>query len=77
MKTMGMTPEKSNKVLEILKKYSLVYTTQIEMDDEVQTVYHFSPTPSFIALLIFAREVIDKPRVFCYSCQNRGKPYLK
>ncbi len=77
VKTMGMTPEKSNKVLEILKKYSLVYTTQIEMDDEVQTVYHFSPTPSFIALLIFAREVIDKPRVFCYSCQNRGKPYLK
>ena len=54
----------------------MVYSTQIEMDDEIQTVYHFSPTPSFIALLIFAREIIDKPETFAYYCGGREKPYL-
>ena len=77
VKNMGITQEKSIEILKILSKYRLIYTTQIEMDDEIQTVYHFRPTPSFVALLIFAREVIDKPSVFAYQCQSRGKPYLK
>ncbi|MBO5023557.1 MAG: helix-turn-helix transcriptional regulator [Clostridia bacterium] len=77
VKNMGITLEKSNEILKLLLKYGLLYSTQIEMDDEIQTVYHFVPSPSFIALLIFAREVIDKPNVFAYNCQNRGKPYLK
>ena len=47
------------------------------MDDEMQTVYHFSPTPSFIALLVFAREIIDKPEIFAYYMRGRSKPYLK
>ena len=76
-KKMGITLEKANIVLEVLKKYRLVYPSQIEMDDEIQTVYQFSPTPSFIAFLIFAREMIDKPRNFCYYNEGRGKPYLK
>lgn len=76
-KNMGITLERSNEILDILLKYRLLYSTQIEMDDEVQTVYHFSPSPSFIALLIFAREVIDKPNIFAYYCGNRNKPYLK
>lgn len=77
VKYLGITLEKSNEILKTLTKYRLIYSTQIEMDDETQTVYHFSPSPSFIALLIFAREVIDKPNIFAYHCQNRGKPYLK
>ena len=77
MKNLGLTLEKSNEVLEVLSKYSLIYSSQIEMDDEIQTVYNFNPTPSFIALLIFAREIIDTPRIFAYHCSNREKPYLK
>lgn len=75
-KNMGITIEKSKEILEILSKYSLIYSTQIELDDEIQTVYHFSPSPSFIALLIFARELIDTPRIFAYNSQKRVKPYL-
>ena len=77
VKNMGITLEKSNEVLEIFSKYSLIYSTQIEMDDEIQTVYHFRPTPSFVALLIFAREMIDTPHMFAYNCQSRNKPYLE
>ena len=77
IKKMGLTPEKSNEILMLLSKYHLLSSTQIEMDDEVQTVYHFRPSPSWIALLIFAREMIDKPNIFDYYCEGRRKPYLK
>ncbi len=77
VKKLRITPEKSKEILEIFLKYRLVYSTQIEMDDDIQTVYNFSPSSSFIALLIFAREIIDKPEIFCYYWGGRYKPYLK
>lgn len=77
IKKLGISDEKAEEVLSKLKKYKMVYSTQIEMDDEIQTVYHFSPTPSFIALLIFAREIIEKPEIFSYYCGNREIPYLE
>ena len=76
VKNMKITIEKSNEILEILSKYNMVYSANIELDDENHTVYYFNPTPSFIALLIFAREIIDKPHVFTYRYKNRKKPYL-
>ena len=51
--------EKAKEILSKLKKYKMVYSTQIEMDDEIQTVYHFRPTPSFVAFLIFA--ILSQP----------------
>ena len=74
---LGINAEKAEEILSKLKKYKMVYLTQIEMDDEIQTVYHFSPTPSFIALLIFAREIIEKPEIFAYYCGGRETPYLE
>lgn len=64
-------------VIGILRKYKMLTTTQIEMDDQIQTVYTFNPTPSFIALLIFAREMIAPPERFSYHASVRKKPYLK
>ena len=74
---LGINAEKAGEILSKLKKYKMVYLTQVEMDDEIQTLYHFSPTPSFIALLIFAREIIEKPEIFAYYCGGRGTPYLE
>ena len=74
---LGINAEKAREILTKLKKYKMVYSTQIEMDDEIQTVYHFNPTPSFIALLIFAREIIEKPEIFAYYNGDRDTPYLK
>lgn len=77
VKKLGIDAEKAGVVLAILNKYKMVYATQIEMDDEMQTVYHFAPTPSFVALLIFAQELINKPDLFNYYSENREIPYLK
>ena len=74
---LGINDEKAGDILSKLKKYKMVYSTQIEMDDEIQTVYHFNPTPSFIALLIFAREVIEKPEIFAYYSGGRETPYFE
>lgn len=77
VKHMSISFEKSEQILATLRKYRLVYTSQIEMDDEVQIVYHFYPSPAFIALLIFARAILDRPNNFTYNCSYRRKPYLK
>ena len=74
---MQISSEKANEILQILLKYRLLYTKQLEMDDEVQIVYDFWPTPSFVALLIFAREMIDQPNVFVYHSPSRNIPYFK
>lgn len=77
VKKLGINAEKAGEILSTLKKYKMVYCTQIEMDDEMQTVYHFSPTPSFIALLIFVQEIVNEPDQFNYYTANREIPYLK
>lgn len=79
VKNLGVDVDKAIAIIAILQKYRLIHQTKIEMDDETQVVYKFQPTPSFIAFLIFAREMIDPPNHFNYYHQGRstGKPYLK
>lgn len=73
---LGIDREKADGILAVLTKYHMVHTSQIEINDGLQTVYNFNPTPSFFAMLIFAREIIDRPHTFSYFCSNRSKPYF-
>lgn len=73
---LGLAEEKIPHIFTVLEKYNLLYKTQIEMDDEVKTVYNFRPTPSFVSMLIFAREMIRTPDIFCYYQGGRNKPYF-
>ena len=77
VKRLGVTHERAMEIIQMLRKYDLIGITSIEMDDETQEVYSFRPTPSFVALLIFARELIDKPRSFSFYSEMREKPYLQ
>ena len=76
VKKMGIDRDTAIDIIRTLQKYHLIHITQIEMDDEEQEIYTFNPTPSFIALLIFAREMIARPNVFHYYMGNRNQPYL-
>ena len=76
VKKMGIDKDTAADIIRILHKYNLIHITQIEMDDEEQEIYTFNPTPSFIALLIFAREMIDRPNHFFNYMGNRNQPYL-
>lgn len=75
---LGLTAEKANEVINILMKYNVIYVQNLEMDDEVVSAYKYSttPSPSFAAMLIFAREMIEQTNNFYYYCGNRKKPYL-
>ncbi len=63
-KTLEVSPEKATEVLNVLKTYDLLWEEDIELDEEQVTVYGFVQTPSFPALLLFARELIRKPMIF-------------
>ena len=76
VKNLGMDEASSMNVINTLRKYHLVWTKQIELDDENKDVYEFNPTPSFMALLIFARELIDRPAWWWGYIGGRKKPYL-
>ncbi len=76
VKHLGISAERAQQIMDILKDRGLIYTTQVEIDDEVQNVYSFFPKPSFPALLIFAREMIDRPQHFAYHMENRSSTYL-
>lgn len=76
IKELGIDLDKTKEIISVLEKYYLIRKSQIELDDEVKDVYNFIPTPSFVGLLIFAREIVDPPRTFTYYLDGREKPYL-
>ena len=77
VKQLGLSEERASEIIRTLSQYHLIQTIHLEMDDEIQEIYRFYPMPSFPALLIFARELIDKPKCFTYFMGSRQKPYLK
>ncbi len=77
VKSLGMTPEKAEKVLKILVKYEILGTGRVEIDGKIQNTYHCYPEAAFMAMLIFAREIIDKTHFGSYCANTRTKPYFK
>lgn len=76
-KELGLPVERGTQILEILKDYSLIDTSEIELDDMVQKVYNFRPNPAFIAILALSLEMIKRPGSFRYNYTSRTLPYLK
>lgn len=77
VKNLGVDENKAQEIIKVLNKYGLLYSAHIEMDDEIETVYRVTYNiSSFVALLIFARELIDPPHSFNYYNGGRSKPYL-
>ncbi|MHB1152397.1 MAG: helix-turn-helix domain-containing protein [Eubacteriales bacterium] len=76
-KALNINEEKAIEILIKLKEYHMICTSEIELDDETQTIYSFTPNPAFIALLIFAKEIINKPNCFWMYQGGRNAPYLK
>lgn len=56
-KQLGFSANESAAVIEKLKKYSLLHSTTVEMDDAEVEMYRFGMSQSFRALLTFAKEL--------------------
>ena len=77
VKNLEIPFEKAQEVINTIKKYGLIRTIMIEMDDSTQEVYSFQPDPAFCALLVFAREIIVQPDNYSFFSNGRTRPYLK
>lgn len=75
--TLGFSEERAGQIIAELLRYHMIYKTVAEIGDELVDVYQFACRPSFISMLIFAREMIDIPNNFYVNNQGRRKPYLK
>jgi len=74
---LNISIEKAQQVIDDLIKYQMIVINQIELDDGVKDVYQFTGFGSnFAAMLMFAREVIDKPRSWNIFHGGRSKPFL-
>ena len=76
VRELSIDQERALELIQLLKKINLVTTRELELDDIVRNVYIFVPNTAFIALLIFAREMIDRPNKFSYNTGFRTKPFL-
>ena len=76
VRELSIDQERALELIQLLKKINLVTTRELELDDIVRNVYIFVPNTAFIALLIFAREMIDRPSKFSYNTGFRTKPFL-
>lgn len=76
-KAMGYDATRAVEVLEKLKKFRLIKEAPVETDDGCYMAYTFYPSPSFVSMLIFAREILEEKRVSSISYKRRSLPYLK
>ena len=76
MKNMKIDQKRAEEVLRVLDKYNFIKATQIELDDEIQTVYAFKPSPSLVAAIILVREILSPPNGYAWHIGQREKPYL-
>lgn len=77
IKEIGCTEEKAKQIIAELLRLSILAKTVAEIDNELVEVYQFARRPSFVSMLIFAREMIDIPNNFYVQNRRRRKPYLK
>ena len=77
VRKLKLTPEKAKQIIAELLRLQLLGKTTAEIADEVVDFYNFRAKPSFVSMLIFAREMIDIPSNFYCNCDGRRKPYLK
>lgn len=74
---LGCTEEKAVQIISELLRINILSKTVVEVDDELVEVYQFICRPSFVSMLIFAREMIDIPNNFYVNNKSRRKPYLR
>ena len=77
IKDLGCAEEKAKQIISELLRLNILVKTVAEVGDDSVDVYQFARRPSFVSMLIFAREMIDIPSNFYVNNQCRRKPFLK
>jgi len=73
----NLVTAQAEEILSKLTEYELVWSREIELDDEVRTVYDFNPNFAFVPFLTFAEELIHRPKSFYCNMVYRNTPWLR
>jgi len=76
VKKLKITEEQASEYIERLKKYQLVSTEILKLNDSEMTTYRFEPSPSILGFLTFSQEMINRPKRFFMNNGRPEKPYL-
>ena len=77
IKELGYAEDKAKQIIAELLRLNIIAKTVADIGNDVVEVYQFARRPSFVSMLIFAREMIDIPNNFYVNNRSRRKPYLK
>ena len=77
VKEFGMESERAGEILSRMKKYGMLRSQTLEIDDADQEIYSTEATASqFVYLLIFAHNLIQVPNNWHYYNGYRQEPFL-
>lgn len=77
VKEFGIGSERAGEILSRMKKYGMLRSQTLEIDDADQEIYSTEATASqFVYLLIFAHNLIQVPNNWHYYNENRQEPFL-
>jgi hypothetical protein len=76
-KSLDIALERAAEVLDALKGYGLFRDEEIKLDDTTQRFFTQYPNPALLALLVAAREIIDRPQAFICHSSGRTAPLLR
>ena len=74
---LGYAEDEAKQIIAELLRLNIIAKTVADIGNDVVEVYQFARRPSFVSMLIFAREMIDIPNNFSVNNRSRRKPYLK
>jgi hypothetical protein len=75
-KLVGVSDQQAMEIFGLLRRYRLIRTSEIELDDEIQTVYNFEPNYVFLGILALGDAMIEKPNNFYYYSVDTMRPVL-
>jgi len=78
-KDLGISQNKVDEILANMVKYHFIYTSEIELDDEIKTVNNFSARYHFVPIMMFVEEYLLTMATgswFQYNCHHRNEPFL-
>ena len=76
IRKLSLSPEKAKQIISELLRLHLLGKTTAELADETVDFYNFQAKPSFVSMLVFAREMIERPSKFALNSGFRTKPFL-
>ncbi len=73
-KQTGIPAARVKELMPPLERMKLVRIQSLLLDEQQIEVYYRWSNPALIPLLIFAREIISRPTMFCYQTNDRVTP---